>query len=191
MIKLYRTCNVSINKILHVDRPVYNKEGYAGKTVFSWPIYRFFKLYHSGQKEKALQSFTDWYTEQYKKYSGCGKSKGGMKGGTLEKLYHNLQKNYNGNTSFENAVEIRVKQRFSLFESILTQGYIINESAPLQALKTNNDQFILLNGGHHRVAILAAIGYNEIPMVYVFMNKTSYYLNKYSKKVISLMSLKA
>jgi hypothetical protein len=190
MIKLYKTCNVSINEILHVDKAVYEKEGYAGKPVFSWPIYDFFKLYHSGQIEKAQQYYAEWYIEQYNRYSGYAKSQGGMKRGTLDRLYNSLKNSNNGNISFESAVQIRVKQRFYLFEKILAEGYIPNHKTPIQVLRINYDQFLIISGGHHRVAIMAAIGYKEVPMVYVFMNRPSYFLNKYSRKGKSILNFK-
>ena len=167
MIKLYDICNVPINKILHDDKPAYVKEGHGGKQVHYWPVYRFYRLYHTGKKKNAKLSYINWYIDQYVKYAEINKSQGGMKGGSLDRLVKRSAGNSGNEDLFRNAVAIRVQQRFQLFESISFSGYRPDHNFPVAALKLNGNQYKLISG-HHRAAILAVLEYDSVPDVLVF-----------------------
>ena len=170
MLNYYKICNLPIDSILHDDKPAYVKEGHGGKQVGNWPIYSFFKLYHSGEKETAELCFVNWYIDQYEKYSETDKSKGGMKDGSLDKLVKDTPDISYNKELFENAVLTRVQLRFQLFESISRLGYSPDHVYPVSAIQLNGNHYKLISG-HHRTAILAALGYEFVPDVFVFSGK--------------------
>ena len=185
MIKLYKICNIPINNLLHDDKPAYKKEGHGGKQVWHWPIYKFFRIYHLNKKKEAQKSFCDWYIDQYQKYSGTPKSQGGMKNGSLDRFIKEIRIDANSDVLFKDAVLKRVNQRFQLLESISSSGYNPNHIDPVKAFKSNDNQYIV-NSGHHRIAILAALGYDVVPEVYVFKNNLVFILYRCQQKLIKI-----
>ncbi len=159
-----------LTKLLHDNKEVYAHEGHGGQPVWQWPIFCFFKLYADGKTMEAEKAFAEWYMDQFLKYGQLEKSKGGMKGGSLSKLYDNMLHHSDGQVSFLQAVNERVRLRFSLFDKIKSEGYQPNPRKPVIAFKRNDDK-LLMHEGHHRVAILAALGYDSIPNVHIFRNK--------------------
>lgn len=172
MFKLYFVAEIPIKKLLHDNKMAYLNEGHGGKPFWHWPIYHFFKLYASGDEEDSKYLYINWYIDQYQKYSKTEKKFGGMQGGSLDRLYKKLRSN-KGDSEFKRIVSLRVDQRFHLFESIKKEGYQANQKDPVYAFKLKKDAF-LLQGGHHRVAVMAALGRKEIPNVYVFHNRLVY-----------------
>ena len=168
-----------IKKLLHDDKIAYDREGQGGKPVWQWPIYNFFKLYYNDGKAEAEKHFADWYKEQYTKYSITDKSKGGMKNGSLDKLIKSAK--FSGDKGFEQAVVSRVRQRFSLLESIRDKGYLPNPNTPVMAIKRRN-QYVLF-AGHHKVAVLAVLGYTHVPDVVVFRSWLHYKFFRLGKKL--------
>lgn len=190
MIRYYNICNVPINKIIHANKPAYVFEERAGKSIYHWPVYQFFKLYHSGEIDDAKSFFLKWYIDQYSKYAEIDKSKGGMKGGSLDRLVKKLPSQIVKENFLEKVILERVQQRFELFESIRSTGYIPNNDFPVKTIRTHNDKFKLLSG-HHRTAILAALGYNSVPNVYVFANDImlfGYRIESKIKQALELLS---
>lgn len=165
---LYKVTSIPITSLRHDDSEAYLKEGHGGETVWKWPIYKFFSLYHSGAKERAEELYINWYIDQYHKYSGLEKSKGGMKGGSLDRLNQRYRKSKGiRNDLVMESVVNRVKQRFLLLENIRENGYKPNPQNPVKVHKAG-EQMYKLFGGHHRVAILAALQYKRVPDIYVY-----------------------
>ena len=183
MFRLYTVEDIPITKLLHDDKYAYKKEGHGGKPVEEWPIYHFFKLYHSCEKEKAESLFVEWYIDQYRKYANVNKSKGGMRKGSLDRLYKDMKSGNNVDTSFREAVVERVKQRFQLLESILSSGYKPRDTNPVRAFMFKNGYYMIF-GGNHRVAVLAALDYELIPNIYVYKNNLSFIIHKIFNKLI-------
>lgn len=163
-------CSVPIKTLLHDDKLAYTQEGHGGKPFWRWPIYKFFKLHANGKEAEAKQAFSDWYIDQFQKYGQLKKSNGGMKGGSLSRLYEKMLHHSDGQILFQHAVVERVRLRFDLLNKIKSEGYHPNPNKPVIAFKRHNNKLIL-HEGHHRVAILAALGYEAIPNVHVFRNK--------------------
>ncbi len=182
-----RPSSVPIKKLLYDDKLAYVQEGHGGKPVWQWPIFRFFKLYADGKTTEAEKAFAEWYIDQFQKYGQLEKSKGGMKGGSLSRLYDNMLHHSDGQVSFQQAVAERVRLRFSLFDKIKSEGYLANPYKPVIAFKRNDDK-LLMHEGHHRVAILAALGYDSIPNVHIFRNKHELFLfrlmNRFRKLIV-------
>ncbi len=176
---------IGVSSLLHDNKPCYALEGHGGKPVWQWPVYEFFNLYLIGEKEEAESRFIDWYYDQYKKYSSVEKSEGGMKNGSLDRLYRQM-KTANENISLKDVIRIRVKQRFDLLEDIKTRGYHPNTLDPIKVFRIKPNQYMLF-GGHHRVAVLAALGENNIPGVYVFTNNAALFLYRILKKAKVLL----
>jgi hypothetical protein len=188
MIRLYNVSSLPIHNILHDDKTAYTLEGHGGKQVCHWPVYRFFKLYDSGKQDDATSSFFNWYIDQYNRYSKIDKSKGGMKDGSLDRLVKKTSVAGENGNSFENAVLKRIKQRFELLEAIRISGYIPDYTFPIIVIKINNDKFKLVSG-HHRTAILAALGYDCVPDVHVFPNETMLIIFRILQKVKRLIGI--
>ena len=188
MYQLVKVSDLPISKLIHDSKYCYSAEGHGGKTVENWPIHRFFLLYESGKINEATDEFVAWYIDQYKKYAHVDKSKGGMKNGSLDRLYKSLQQRKNREPTFEEAVRERVSQRFQLLESIRSKGYKPNHSTPVMAYSNNNGSYMLF-GGHHRVAVLATLDYNKVPDVFVFKNKSSFFLYRCFRKLKKIIKL--
>ena len=187
MFRLYSVEDIPITKLLHDDKYAYKKEGHGGKPVWEWPIYHFFKLYHSGENEKANRLFIDWYMEQYQKYSNVPKTKGGMKNGSLDKLYLEMQNNKNRKISIRESVVERVRQRFQLLEQIKSVGYRPVDSDPIKVFRLSGYNYKLF-GGHHRVAIMSVLGYDIISDIHVYNNKMDYICHNLLKKLTNIFN---
>ena len=177
--------DISIDMIRHDDRYYYVAEGYGGKPVHAWPIYRFYYMYIHESKEKAKINYEAWYVDQYKKYRFVEKRRGGMLGGSLDRLV--TQKIRNGESDeslFMQAISERVDQRYALADTIINDGYIPRQSDPVEGIR--KDKSIVLIRGHHRTAILAALGNDVVPLVHVYNNTRSYRLHRLVRRIGSL-----
>ena len=116
-----------------------------------------------------------------------------MKNGSLDRLVKRTSVAGENGNSFKNAVLKRIRQRFNLLESIRISGYTPDHKFHVIAIMTHNDQFKLISG-HHRTAILAALGYDSVPDVYVFNRNTMwlfYRALQRLKKVLGVHKKKA
>ena len=165
---------VPISKIYYSRKKCYVNEGFGGQQIILSPIYRFFKEYIHGDKQMAIEAFCDWYRDQFNKYHNVSKKFGGMYMGSLYRLV--IENHRKAHQEFSNVkeanleiVEIsirqRVAQRFALADQIIEEAYEVNFSDPITAIKKKGKYF--LQGGHHRVCILAAMGEKFIPKVYI------------------------
>jgi hypothetical protein len=169
---------VPIRLIRHDDQPCFMQEGHGGKPVEDWPIYSFFSRYLNGEREAATRAFHDWYLVQYERYWNAPKSLGGMRGGSLSRLLkamhaeHGLS--FDGDPSkaeqqvLEGAVLRLVRRRFDLADDIRTNGYDEAAGIPVEGVRRLDKVF--LTGGHHRVAILRALGRTSVPAVVIYPN---------------------
>jgi len=168
--------DVPFEKIRHNDLICYQTEGFGGKHIEAWPPFTFFKEYIGGNKEKAKDDFVQWYHSQLKKYHHVPKGDGGMHKGSLYRLVESdAQRAFKdvGEESVQKSIVKRVEQRFSLLEKIRDEGYR-DGTELIKGVKKNGDVYLV--GGHHRAAILRALGYEILPNVLVFPSKTLYSL---------------
>jgi hypothetical protein len=183
-LKLIKKANVLLDEIMHNDSPCYIKEGFGGKRIEHWPMYSFFCQYVSGNKGEAIANFSLWYRDQFDKYCKVSKRYGGMLNGSLYKLIQNRHRIKFGRR-FKNLEEVkpafidmvileRVTQRMELLDDIMKNGYIINKNYSIAASFNNNK--IIIEDGHHRAAILKALGYESLPCIFLFQNNTAYRL---------------
>jgi hypothetical protein len=171
--------DVPLSQVRHNDLPCYIAEGYGGQSIEVWPMYKFFSQYLSGEKEVAIQNFEEWYREQLTKYCNTPKSEGGMYRGSL---YTRIVNTCGGTfdtveTSCKNSViRERVRQRFALLEAIQKE-YRLDQTEPIHAIKKSGG--IYLVRGHHRAAVLYALGRKVLPGVLVFPNQFIYNLVRF------------
>lgn len=172
--------DINIDAIRHDDKYCYVFEGHGGRPVYTWPIYRFYYMYIHESKKKAKEGYELWYLDQYMKYRFFSKKKGGMLEGSLDRLV--VSKKDNGKVDEQvllQAIAERVKQRFDIANSIMNDGYIPNHDDPIKGIKKGTT--VLLKCGHHRVAILAALGKNIVPNIYVYDEYYIYNLHRLVK----------
>lgn len=171
--------DVLIKLLRHNDLSCYNEEGFGGKTLKKWPVYKFFSEYIVNP-ESAINNYTEWYQDQLDKYSDIPNSEGGMYKGSLfrfieeytGKEYYELSRNQR-----EVAVRKRVIKRFELIEDIKMHGYDTEKAEKIYALRKKG--LVYLKGGHHRAVILLVLGYENLPDVFVFPNETVYNVFQY------------
>lgn len=184
--------DICFDVIRHDDKHCYVIEGFGGQPVVKWPIYRFYDQYLRGNRDLAAMEYEAWYMDQITKYCHISKSSGGMKKGSLYKLIETLHHkksiifdgiltNANQNI-IEEAIRERVGYRFMLLESIMKEGYQPNSCDRIIGVKKNGSVF--LKGGHHRTAILKALGYSKVPDVIVYPSNTLYLIMKRIRKII-------
>lgn len=171
---IYFQNKVPISKVYYSRKKCYVDEGFGGQKIILSPIYRFFKEYIHGDKQLAINAYCDWYQDQFSKYHNISKANGGLYKGSLYRLI--VKNHIKANREFlgikvsdkkiiEDSISQRVAQRFALVERIINDGYVADLTDPITAIKKNGKYF--LQGGHHRVCILAAMGEKFIPKVYI------------------------
>ena len=165
---------VPIYQIRSEIKEVSISEGWGGKQIQYFPIYKFYELYLSGNKKKAKEDMTAWYYNRFvvNKLYLVSKKQGGMLKGSLYKLVvreHDKQ-GIIINDELSNArdeiindsIEKKVEQRFALLESIHNNGFY-KTNKPLILHKENNLYYIL--SGHHRITSMAACGYKKVEAI--------------------------
>ena len=169
------TRDVPLDLIRHNNLSVHNREGYGGQPITAWPIYGFVKAYADGLEEAAGREFAAWYKDQLSKYQDVPGPLGGMHEGSLYRLidatHHASGLELCG--SLQNAreeivtrcIEQRVEQRLSLVDEIRRDGYVLQQASRVMAVKSRGR--VYLKGGHHRAAILKALGYQAFPRLVV------------------------
>ena len=169
------TRDVPLDLIRHNDVPVYKREGHGGKPIAAWPIYTFVKAYSEGRQDVARGEFARWYREQLMKYMEVPGELGGMFQGSLNRLIEAAHSASGAelHASMRNArdeivtrcIEQRVEQRLSLVDAIRRDGYVLQRASRVMAVKSRG--CVYLKGGHHRAAILKALGYQAFPRLVV------------------------
>jgi len=178
--------DVSMSILRHDDKKCHIEEGSGAKPVEQWSIYLFFKTYTEGRKEEAVKNFTNWYLQQYVKYSHIDKRYGGMFKGSLYNVIEKARgKNKpapdNASAEIENsavleAITIFVRDRFKLLDSIRAIGYSTKDRVKIIGVRRKDH--IIIRNGHHRVAALKALGFSQVPLIQVYPNTVSYFLAK-------------
>lgn len=169
--KIYH--NVPISNIIYGEEKCYIREGFGGQPIKASPLYQFFYEYIRGDKEAAFKNFCDWYADQFEKYCDIEKKNGGMRSGSLyaliEEKHRQKNKKFQGAKDFDadivaESIKQRVTERFALADSIAKNGCVL-DSSPIIAIK--RDKNFILHEGHHRSCIIAALGENYCPQVFV------------------------
>ncbi|HVY56211.1 MAG TPA: oligosaccharide flippase family protein [Thermodesulfobacteriota bacterium] len=155
------------------EREIYVKDGYGGKPIECWPVYGFFAQFTSGDVSGAQEEYERWYADEFSKYGSVGKERGGMKNGSLYKKVERMHQEKN--LSFvdtspdeeivREAIAKRVEERFGLIRSIREKGYCPSRRDVIYGVRRNGA--VILWNGHHRVAALKALGYTEVPDIFI------------------------
>jgi hypothetical protein len=147
------------------------REWWGGKSIELFPPYKYFKLYHEGDKSEAIKGMQDWYYKRivYDNLLKVPKSEGGMAGGSLFDELDALHKTQGlilaadlsnvDDGIIRETIRQKVQYRFSIFESIKEQGLCFTWD--FVRLIPDKDYFYL-RGGHHRVAALAVCGITSV-----------------------------
>ncbi len=176
--------DVPLSVIRHNDLPCYHKEGYGGRPIQEWPMYKFYKEYAEGETERATQHFSEWYHEQLQRYEYTPKTEGGMYKGSLYTLIEKMGKSDYDTVSDavkDNAIRQRVSERFQLLENIRDHGYDSLHTEPIHAIRRNG--FVYPVRGHHRAAVLQVLGKEVLPHVLVFPNQFIYNLVRFLRNI--------
>lgn len=190
--------NIPINNIRHDDLLCYVCEGWGGTDIDNWPIYIFYREYLFGNRLEACAKYCRWYMDQLRKYDRTKKKCGGMFKGSLYSLvsarlssaglaYVGVSGNEEYDLIVKNAIRERVMQRFMLAENIDKVGYDPSLNDPVVGIRRSDG--IYFKNGHHRAAILKALGYTECPGVLVFNEAFTYELWRIRRKVIRWANL--
>ncbi len=168
--------DVPFDRIRHNDLMCYVKEGYGGRPVANWPMYHFFAEYVHGERGHAQEQFEAWYKDQLNRYHDTPKGEGGMHKGSLYTLVENIAGvpfSEAGELHKNEAIRLRVAERFALLENIKNQGYR-PDAERIDGIQKGD--FVYLLGGHHRAAALYALERKSLPRVMVFPNQFMYNL---------------
>lgn len=177
LLKPFAKCNVPIGWLHHDDREIYVREGFGGRPIVKWPVFTFYSEYLEGRSDEARDHYGRWYEQQFLRYATVSKKLGGMEGGSLHALVKARHQEANEVIDFdrgrfsrsilERAIADRVDQRLALLESIRSRGYCLQQPGDAIAA-TRRGRHLVLRGGHHRVAALAALGYRSVPLLKVY-----------------------
>lgn len=173
---LFRRTNVAIGDLRHDDRPAYIEDGFGGRPLGHWPVFRFFQLYKSLDESEAEEAFVAWYADQFMRHGQRPKSEGGMRDGSLYRMVVDehvrrgqpvdLSAGVFDSDTLQHAIRCRVRQRLSFFESVIRDGFVISKEDPIRGVRENGA--ITIRSGHHRVAALLAIGEEFVPAMMVY-----------------------
>ncbi len=167
--------DIPLADIRHNDLPAYLAEGFGGKPIEEWPVYRFFTMYWEGNREEATREFVEWYRDQLGKYAMVPKRDGGMRRGSLYNLIEKrcgVPFEKTETSCREATIRERVSQRLGLLDTIQSRGYQAGEAERIDGFREKG--FVYLTGGHHRAAILKVLGEEKLPGVLVFPNRLVY-----------------
>jgi hypothetical protein len=163
--------DVPLDLLRHNDTPVYAREGYGGRPIAAWPIYGFIRAYSDGFAEVARREFAAWYGEQLAKHQDVPVALGGMSRGSLYRAIEAAHRagGVELNGSLRHAREEivaaciaeRVEQRLALVDAIRKEGYVPERAGRVMAIRKGGG--VYLKGGHHRAAILKALGHETFP----------------------------
>jgi hypothetical protein len=148
--------------------------GFASAPITGFPVYRVFSEYLVDPLE-ARRLLEEWYWDWWVNHRAWRVSKqaGGGRGGSLwsavKKVHANAGKHLDGDMSVADPDLLKVafkevtNYRISILESIRDRGYVHNAKSPIRATARNG--LLYLTGGHHRVAALAALGHETVPLI--------------------------
>lgn len=178
--------DVPLAALRHDDKKCHLEEGSGAKPVEFWSIYKFFADYADGREEAAVNDFTAWYLRQYERYSRVDKSLGGMRNGSLSRVIakataadstgKNDAQPPSQSKIIREAVEAFVRERLQLLDSIRDSGFSI--SGRVKIIGVRRKGLVMIRNGHHRIAVLKALGYSHVPLISVYPNEIAYSLSK-------------
>jgi predicted DNA-binding transcriptional regulator AlpA len=178
--------DVSFADLRHDDRPVHRAEGYGGQPIEAFPPYSFYLLREMGKTEEAEERYHAWYREQFDRYRYMEKPVGGMKNGSLYRLvvqlHHRQQVPLSGSRLafredlIDQAIRLRVEERFGLLSSIKDKGYERSPADPVVGVARAHH--VYLSSGHHRAAALRAIQRSVVPGVLVLSPTARYFFRR-------------
>lgn len=169
---LYR--KIPLNKIVCELKEVSEKEGWGGKSINHFPVYKYYKIYYNGNCLKAKELMFRWYYDRFiiEKLYLLPKQQGGMLYGSLYRFIEKehkkqdiiLNKNLTNakDSLVKDCIRQRVKLRFSLLDSIVKKGFE-KTNDPIILQKKGDLYYII--GGHHRIATMSVCGYKYIPAI--------------------------
>lgn len=161
--------DVPLTRLVHNDRPAYVDAGYGARPVEEWPFFHFIRAYLQGSEQEARRDWIQWLEDQYRKYATIPKYQGGMQSGSV---YRGAMERAGGATAEPSPGDIRasveslVDRRLSMVRSIRDRGYRPEEGEPIIAVQGRDQtgrRCLILQGGHHRVATLCALGQATLP----------------------------
>jgi hypothetical protein len=174
-------CDVAIVRLRHDSRHVHLQEGYGGQPIERFPPYEFFRHYTFGDVDGAKAAFRAWYVEQFRKYQGVSKAKGGLHNGSLYRKVVAVHQRAGvvlaakqpvfQQDLVERAIDQRVEERFAFFASVKDRGYKPEASDPVFGVLHDDDTVHLMHG-HHRAAAVLALGNETLSRVTVLTPRT-------------------
>ncbi|HKE15690.1 MAG TPA: hypothetical protein VKB80_12520 [Kofleriaceae bacterium] len=178
--------DVCFADLRHDDRPVHRAEGYGGQPIDAFPPCRFYALHEAGDLEQAEDEYRAWYREQFDRYRYMEKPVGGMKNGSLYRLVVSLHQRNKlplegprpafRDALVDQAIRMRVEERFGLLSSIKNKGYARSPADPVVGVA--REGHVYLSSGHHRAAALRAIRRNAVPGVLVLSPTARYFFRR-------------
>lgn len=170
---LFDTHRVSVHlDVLVCQRaPVYEKWGYAGRSIEQFPPYHFFKLCLTN-RNAGTEAFKDWYRQRFfvEREWAVPSSEGGLQGSSLHRLIIELHRKTGrllgpDDHSFnkhlvERAIELRVSHYVSVLSSLRQYGYLYRRGLITCVRSRHGD--LEIREGHHRAAAACVLGLKEL-----------------------------
>lgn len=192
---LFSRRDMPLAQIVHNDKDRHVENGFAGKTLDQWPAVDIFRLYLSGKKEESQARYQEWYRSIFLADALVSKSRGGIEGGTLYRMLEGEHERQNRKFDvaagvfdqeiFDRMLAARVAQRFAMIDSIREKGFVDIPHEPVAGLRRGGK--IWLKDGHHRVAALAALGYDAVPAMIVLPSNFFLLLYRIERKILSCL----
>ena len=182
--------NVELSKLLHDDRSAYVLEGYGGKGIAQWPFFYFIRQFFDDDEVKAKNRWVDWLIDQHSKYGSFEKKNGGMYGGSVQKYALDIAGCQSPadltDADIKHGAISLVERRIAMMRSIRDEGFNAKKNGRVIALKVLRDKkiYYVMKGGHHRAAVLFALGYASFPNVLV-VAPTTYKFLHFGRKVVN------
>lgn len=162
---------VPLDRLMHNDRPAYVHAGYGGRPVEEWPFFPFIQAWLQGSEQQARRDWIQWLEEQYRLYGAVPKHLGGMRSGSVHRgamERAGLSIGEPPESAVRASVEALVDRRLEMVRSIRDRGFRPEEGEPVIAVPGRGAagrQRLVLQGGHHRVATLRALGRETFPVL--------------------------
>ena len=173
--RMRRTRTIPIDAIRCEVSPFATLQGFGGRPINFFPPHGFYELYLRDCSE-AFNVFYSWYDMWFnvRKAWKLPMAKGGWQNGSLMKTVNRVHAEYGVNMSgwdmhmadpelIKKAIHLRIAYYFSLLESIEKIGLVPGLDDPIKGIFESD--LCYLNGGHHRVASLAVLGYQTVEVL--------------------------
>jgi SAM-dependent methyltransferase len=166
-----RRFSLPLNLLVCQRTPIYEKWGYAGRGIESFPPYGFFKLCLV-DRDGGVDAFKQWYRQRFivDREWLVPSSDGGLKGSSLHKLVMELHRKAGvplaaddpsfDPTLVEQSIERRVLHYVGVLESIRREGYRYGRGLIRCVRSAYGD--LEIREGHHRVAAARALSFTKL-----------------------------